>query len=597
MDDDDENILGGDGYTREPEAMEDENEYGDEEWDEAEASTTSSAAAIEREEPVETRHEAGPAAAGNEDDAESEQAYESEWSEQESPARGNCDAVHPLSTQISKTVDDPTGETDATVYQQKANKISSQRPADDESHTSNEYAARKATKMYSDSIVQSHAQRVRTNSSSTQRRELRRQQMQSVDWGAEGARIAAERIRQFRELARLQDEQQKLAHTIQQQQRQQYRTSNKAMHEALGVANISPQQRLEMLQREQRKQRKKRTDAAQVERRERWYNRPDESGARVPRCMAAAHVSNLNKRELHLQRGKQKVQEDRKREIHENLMRLQNRARFVIAKSQGAYVNGSYLLRRSHNQTLQPKNAVRGDQSISPQSVGCTTTYSLECDDQPVPVSDTMKVFAPIISANTVQTATDHSDDECVELESSASESAFGVDTQLDNVATSSPTYIQAPSPVAPAGSAKSLMVYTLSNDDDLVQSPELNRTAPTEAHEPTPTISPENSMAGGMTNHDDAQMPSDSSTDSDVQSPPMIVSNEKIPDLSMSCTEIRDATPLEPRMTNGAEFLSEFLEPTTSSPAKSAVDVDPLTDDDDGMVSESFDYADDFTT
>lgn len=566
--------------------MEDENEYGDEEWDDAEASMSSATLESNAHEPVEASHEENPVV-----DEDAERAYDSEWSDQESPARRTSHVVYSVASleqQTSKSANDLDKQNESMAYQSRATEISIVSTEDNDNDEPNGLSNRKADaaskKTHSERIIQSHAQRVRRNPPSVQNTESHKRP-QGVDWGAEGARVAAERIRQFRELTRLQDEQQKIAHTIEQQKRYQYRASNRPMHEALGVADISAQQRLTMLRSKQRKQKKKLAEAAQLERKERWYNRQGETGARVPLCMAAAHVSSLNKRELHLQRGKQKVQEDRKRDIHDNLMRLQDRARSIITKNQGAYAHGSYLLRRSLHE--MPTTVTRGDHP--------TAGLSLSFDSfQSDALAASVSKAAPTKPTRTIVIAIEHPAD----VESSVLESALGINTKPDDVSASTPMFVvPAPCPVTPIESVEFPMASMLTSNEHPAKDSELNvafaSTDATQERSATiPIQSPEDPTPNGLTNYDcSAQMSSDCHSDNS-EALSLVAPTEKTPESSMPSTEIRHASPLDAPETAKA---SEFLVSTTVSPEKSAVDIDSLTEDGDN-ASESFEYADDFT-
>lgn len=167
-----------------------------------------------------------------------------------------------------------------------------------------------------------------------------------VDSAALYARVAAIRITEYREMAREKEEEVRRREADLAQRRREVRRSNKPIHEAYGVANFTPKERLSLTVRALKKQVKQSERAADLERKSRWYNKQQ-----ARRSAAPAHAQQLSSKETHARRKQERLARDAIARVRSNQDHLKQQAKARIAKNTCEYVRGSYLLK------VSPSNA------------------------------------------------------------------------------------------------------------------------------------------------------------------------------------------------------------------------------------------------
>ncbi|KUF88086.1 hypothetical protein AM587_10004849 [Phytophthora nicotianae] len=163
------------------------------------------------------------------------------------------------------------------------------------------------------------------------------------DIGTLQARLAAKRIAEFRRRQTLKDEEERELETASAQKRREIRHSNDAMHRAIGVAGLLAQDHLRIDQCRRKMEEKEKEIAASLVRQNRWYNCTPKRPVSAPE-----HVRQLNLQYGQAKREFERSIERKQKSIRANQLRLRQEAQKIIAKTSGAYIRGSYLLKVTH---------------------------------------------------------------------------------------------------------------------------------------------------------------------------------------------------------------------------------------------------------
>lgn len=167
-----------------------------------------------------------------------------------------------------------------------------------------------------------------------------------ADIGALQARVAAKRIAEFRRRQKLKADWEREMESTRAQKRREIRHSNDAMHKTLGVAGLSAHDHLRIAQRQRKQEEKKKDIAASLERQNRWYNCTAKRPATAP-----DHKRQLNRQHGRAKHELERSMERRRKTIRANQLKLRQEAQEIIAKTSGAYVRGSFLLKMTHHTT------------------------------------------------------------------------------------------------------------------------------------------------------------------------------------------------------------------------------------------------------
>ncbi|GMF59501.1 unnamed protein product [Phytophthora fragariaefolia] len=164
-----------------------------------------------------------------------------------------------------------------------------------------------------------------------------------LDLGTLQARVAAKRVVEFRKRQALKEEEERALQSSWAQIRREIRRSNDAMYKELGVAGLSAQDHLRIAQRRRKTEAKKSEIAASLERRNRWYHN-------IPQRTTSAsdHIREVRLQYCHAKREQKRMIELKQKSIQLNQRELSLKAHSIIAKKQGRYVRGSYLLKDAH---------------------------------------------------------------------------------------------------------------------------------------------------------------------------------------------------------------------------------------------------------
>jgi hypothetical protein len=162
----------------------------------------------------------------------------------------------------------------------------------------------------------------------------------SLDAATLYARVAALRIVEYREIMREKDQATRREQTELAQRRKDVRRSNKPIYEAYGVANVTPADRLRLTVRALKKQAKLSEHAADLERKNRWYNKQV-----ARRSAAAAHAQQLTSNETRARCKNERLARDTMAHMRASQEHLKQEAKTRISRNTCEYVRGSYLLK------------------------------------------------------------------------------------------------------------------------------------------------------------------------------------------------------------------------------------------------------------
>lgn len=164
----------------------------------------------------------------------------------------------------------------------------------------------------------------------------------SLDAATLYARVAALRITEYREAMREKDQAARREQAELAQRQKEVRRSNKPIYEAYGVANLTPADRLRQTARALKKQAKLGEHAADLERKNRWYNKQT-----ARRSAAAAHAQQLATKDAQVRRKHERLVRDTMVHVRAIQEHLKEEAKTRIARNTCEYVRGSYLLKVS----------------------------------------------------------------------------------------------------------------------------------------------------------------------------------------------------------------------------------------------------------